>query len=43
MSGKNSFVAKLFGLFVNVEKMVGTDFEKGLNNLKALLEARSAA
>ncbi len=43
MSGKNSFVAKLFGLFVNVERMVGTDFEKGLNNLKALLEARPAA
>ena len=30
MRGRNSFMAKAFGLFVNVGKMVGKDFEKGL-------------
>ena len=30
MGGRNSFMAKAFGLFVNVDKMVGKDFEKGL-------------
>jgi hypothetical protein len=40
MSGKNNFIAKLFGLFMNVEKMCGNDFEKGLANLKTLLEER---
>jgi uncharacterized protein YndB with AHSA1/START domain len=41
--GKNDFIAKLFSLFVNCEKRVGGDFEKGLANLKALVEAQSAA
>jgi hypothetical protein len=39
MSGKNIFLSKLFGLFVNCDKMVGRDFEKGLASLKALAEA----
>jgi uncharacterized protein YndB with AHSA1/START domain len=39
MSGKNNFIAKAFSMFMDCEKMVGPDFEKGLANLKALAEA----
>ena len=39
MSGKNNFMMKLFGLFVNCDKMVGCQFEKGLANLKSVVEA----
>ncbi|MBX3020254.1 MAG: SRPBCC family protein [Bdellovibrionales bacterium] len=43
MSGKNSFMGKVFGLFMNIEKMVGSDFEKGLANIKSKLEAATPA
>ncbi len=39
MSGKNNFMAKAFGLFVNCDKMIGSQFEKGLADLKAIAEA----
>jgi hypothetical protein len=39
MSGKNNFIAKAFGLFVNCDKMIGDQFEKGLADLKAVAEA----
>jgi hypothetical protein len=39
MTGKNNFMAKAFSLFMDCEKMVGPDFEKGLANLKAVAEA----
>src|SRR4051812_8307533 len=39
MTGKNNFMAKAVNLFMDCEKMVGPDFEKGLANLKALAEA----
>ena len=39
MFGKNNFMAKAFGLFVNCDKMVGGQFEKGLADLKSLAEA----
>jgi hypothetical protein len=29
----------VFGLFVNCEKMVGKDFEKGLGGIKVIVEA----
>ena len=38
MEGKNNFVAKAMGLFMNCEKMVGGQFEKGLAQLKSLAE-----
>ncbi len=38
MSGHNNFFAKAFGLFINCDKMVGGDFEKGFANLKAIIE-----
>jgi hypothetical protein len=39
MFGKNNFMSKAFGLFVNCDKMVGGDFEKGLANMKSVTEA----
>ena len=39
MFGKNNYVSKAFSLFVNCDKMIGGDFEKGLANLRAVAEA----
>lgn len=39
MSGKNNFMSKAFCLFVNMDKMVGADFEKGLAQMKTVAEA----
>lgn len=39
MFGENNFMAKAFGLFMNMDKMVGGDFEKGLAQLKSVMEA----
>ena len=38
MYGPNPFIAKVMCLFVNMDKMVGKDFEAGLANLKAAAE-----
>src|SRR5881296_1615480 len=38
MSGENNFVAKAFCLFMNMDKTVGGDFEKGLAQLKSVAE-----
>lgn len=38
MEGQASFVVKLMGLFVSMDKMVGKDFEAGLANMKAAAE-----
>lgn len=38
MDGENSFVAKLLGLFIDMDDMIGRDFEAGLANLKSLAE-----
>jgi len=40
MSGKNTFLFKAVGLFMNCDKMLGPEFEKGLENLKNVSEAR---
>jgi len=40
MWGKNNFAGKAFGLFVNCDRMIGTDFEKGLASLKSISEQR---
>lgn len=42
MSGKNSFAGKIFGLFMNCEKMVGGQFEKGLARMKSVVETSVA-
>jgi hypothetical protein len=39
MSGKNNFMGKAFSLFMDCDKMVGGDFEKGLANLNAVTQA----
>ncbi len=38
MHGPAPFVSKLMGLFVDMDKMIGKDFEAGLANLKAATE-----
>lgn len=38
MYGKNNFMFKAMGLFMDCDKMVGPDFEKGLANLKSVVE-----
>jgi len=43
MTGKNSFMSKAFSLFMDMDKMVGSDFEKGLAALKARAEAQAQA
>lgn len=39
MSGKNPLMSKIFDLLMNMDKMVGKDFEKGLAQLKAVVES----
>ena len=38
MSGKNNFMFKAVGLFMNTDKMIGGDFEKGLASMKSIAE-----
>jgi Polyketide cyclase / dehydrase and lipid transport len=38
MHGPANYVSKLIGVFVNMDRMIGGDFEAGLANLKALAE-----
>jgi hypothetical protein len=40
MSGQNNFVGKAFCLFMNMDKHVGGDFEKGLASMKQVAEAK---
>jgi hypothetical protein len=39
MEGKNNFIAKAVCLFMNMEKMVGGQFEEGLASMKSVVEA----
>jgi len=38
MDGPNTFMGKVFGLFMNMDKLVGKDFEIGLAGLKVVVE-----
>lgn len=38
MAGQKNFMSKAFGLFVNMDKMIGRDFEKGLAQMKSAVE-----
>jgi len=38
MHGPSPFIARLMGIFFNMDQMIGKDFEAGLANLKALAE-----
>lgn len=42
MSGKNNFAAKAVVLFMHCDRMVGAQFEKGLENLKAVVQTHAA-
>ncbi len=35
MSGRNTFIAKVMHVFMDMDKMIGGDFEKGLANMQA--------
>ena len=41
MDGNNNFVGKAFGLFMDIDAMVGADFQRGLENLKSTSEAEA--
>jgi len=41
MEGEHNFTMKAFGLVMNLDKLVGRDFERGLAALKALAEGAS--
>ncbi len=38
LAGRNSFMGKAVGLFMNMDKMVGGQFEEGLAQLKSVVE-----
>ena len=38
MFGPSPFMARLMGLFINLDRMIGKDFETGLANLKSATE-----
>jgi carbon monoxide dehydrogenase subunit G len=38
MHGPSSFLPKLIGIFIDMDRMIGRDFEQGLANLKAIAE-----
>lgn len=38
MQGDSPYLARLVGLFINMDRMIGNDFEAGLANLKAQAE-----
>jgi hypothetical protein len=42
MAGNNNFISKFFGLFMDMDKTVGKDFDEGLANLKRVVEAKAA-
>jgi uncharacterized protein YndB with AHSA1/START domain len=39
MAGTNNFMSKAFCMFLDMDKMVGGDFEKGLAQMKSLVES----
>ncbi len=40
MTGENKGAAKIFALFINMDKMVGSDFERGLTSLASAVAAK---
>jgi uncharacterized protein YndB with AHSA1/START domain len=41
MEGKEDFMGKAMGLFMNMDKMIGPDFERGLANLRTQVEGEA--
>ena len=42
MEGENGFIGKAFGMLMDMDKMVGADFEKGLGAMKQIVESKVA-
>ena len=40
MTGERNFMFKAMGLIMNMDKMIGGDFERGLANLKSVVEGK---
>ena len=40
MEGKNAFIGKIMGLFMNMEKMIGDQFSQGLSDLTKIVEKK---
>jgi hypothetical protein len=40
MDGKNNFMGKAFAVFMDMDKMIGKDYEEGLANLKRVVESQ---
>jgi hypothetical protein len=43
MSGKSALVSKAMSLFMNMDELIGKDFERGLSMLKMVSETNGAA
>src|SRR6187549_3378240 len=41
MDGSNNLMAKIFGIFMDMDAMIGGDFDKGLASLKKVAEAEA--
>jgi hypothetical protein len=39
MDGKYNFITKAMGLFMSMDRMIGGDFERGLQSLKSIVES----
>ncbi|WP_204305557.1 hypothetical protein, partial [Enterobacter ludwigii] len=39
MTGQNLFIGKVMSLFIDMDKMIGKDFEAGLADMKAAAES----
>lgn len=40
MTGENGFIGKLIGVIIDCEKMIGSQFEEGIANLKQVVESQ---
>ena len=43
MDGSHNFIGKAFGMFMDMDNMLGTDIEKGLAQLKTVAEGKQVA
>lgn len=43
MDGNHDFIGKAFGMFMDMDNMLGADIEKGLAQLKTVAEGKQAA
>jgi hypothetical protein len=43
MTGKKLLINKIMGIFISMDKLIGKDFEKGLRQLKAVVEKSNEA